>query len=77
MKSDYFVLLQNDFCCSLQIFSAIALKKRESCDEKFVTAKCGRVNDGATLTGGDLESLTANDRRQTQVVNFSNQEISR
>ena len=25
----------------------------------------------------DLESLTANDRRQTQVVNFANQEITR
>ena len=33
--------------------------------------------DRATLTGRDLESLSANDRRQTQVVNFSNQEISR
>ena len=31
----------------------------------------------ATLIGRALESLTANDRRQTQVVNFSNQEISR
>ena len=62
MKLDYFVLLQNDICCSLQ---------------NFITAKCACINDGATLTGRDLESLTANDRRQTQVVNVSNQEISR
>ena len=52
-------------------------QKRKSYDENFVTAKCACINDRATLTGRDLESLTANDRRQTQVVNFSNQEISR
>ena len=48
MKSEYFVLLPNDICCSLQSFSAIALK-RKSCDENFVTAKCAHINDRATL----------------------------
>ena len=48
MKSEYFVLLPNDICCSLQSFSAIALKTK-SYDENFVTAKCACINDGATL----------------------------
>ena len=29
MKSEYFVLLPNDICCSLQSFSAIALKTKK------------------------------------------------
>ena len=29
MKSEYFVLLSNDICCSLQSFSAIALKTKK------------------------------------------------
>ena len=43
--SEYFVLFPNDICCSLQSFAAIA--KNESFDEKFVTAKCSDINDGA------------------------------
>ena len=48
MKSEYFVLLPNDICCSLQSFAAIALKSK-SYDGKFVTAKCSCINYGATL----------------------------
>ena len=48
MKSEYFVLLPNDICCSLQSFAAIALKTK-SYDRKFVTAKCSNISDGATL----------------------------
>ena len=48
MKSEYFVLLSNDICCSLQSFSAITLKPKIY-EENFVTAKCARINDGATL----------------------------
>ena len=49
MKSEYFVLLPNDICFSLQSFSAIALKKKKL-DENFVTAKCACIDDRATLT---------------------------
>ena len=50
MKSEYFVLLPDNICCSLQSFSAIALK---TSDENFVTAKCACINDGATLKPSD------------------------
>ena len=48
MQSEYFVLLPNDICCSLQSFAAIALKSKKF-DGKFVTAKCSCINYGATL----------------------------
>ena len=48
MKSEYFLLLPNDICCSFQSFSAIAIKTK-SYDEIFVTAKSARINYGATL----------------------------
>ena len=48
MKSEYFTLLPNDFCCSFQSFAAIALKGK-SYDRNFVTAKCSSINDGAPL----------------------------
>ena len=35
MKSEYFVLLQNDICCSLQSFAAIALKNQKVMTENF------------------------------------------
>ena len=42
MKSEYFVLLPNDICCSLQ--------NRKSYDGNFVPAKCSCINYGATLS---------------------------
>ena len=48
MKSEYFTLSPNDFCCSFQSFAAIALKGK-SYDRNFVTAKCSSINDGAPL----------------------------
>ena len=53
MKSEYFVLLPNDICCSLQSFAAIALKSKKRYDGKFVTAKCSYINYGATLIDKD------------------------
>ena len=50
MKSEYFVLLPNDICCSLQSFAAIALKS-----QKFMTENLFQQNAlvliiyGATL----------------------------
>ena len=41
-------VIRNDICCSLQSFTAIALKTK-SYDGRFVTAKCSSINDGATL----------------------------
>ena len=49
MKPEYFVLLPNDICCSLQSFAAIALKTKKLW-RKIVTAKCSNINDEATLT---------------------------
>ena len=48
MKSEYFLLLPNNICNSLQSFVAIALKKKKF-GEKFVIAKCACINNGATL----------------------------
>ena len=45
MKSEYFILLLNNICNSLQSFAAIALKTKLSYDEKFAIAKCACIND--------------------------------
>ena len=47
VKSEYFVLLPIDICCSLPSFAAIVLKTEN--DGKFVTVKCSCINYGATL----------------------------
>ena len=48
MKSEYFLLLPNDICCSLQSFAAIALKTKKLW-RKIFTVKCSSINYGATL----------------------------
>ena len=50
MKSELFVLLPNDTCCSLQSFAAIELKTKTSSQ-----LKCTCINDGATLSRVDNE----------------------
>ena len=50
MKSECFVLLPDNTCCSLQSFAAIALKRKRY-DGKFVIAKCSSINDGDAITG--------------------------
>ena len=47
MKAEYFVLLSNDICCSLQFRSH--REEPKSYDGKFVTAKYSSINYGATL----------------------------
>ena len=43
MKWEYFVLLLNDICCSLQSFA-----RPSRYEGKFVTAKCSSINGGAS-----------------------------
>ena len=45
MKSEYFVLLPNDICCSLHSFSAIALK-----NEKVMTKTSSQLNAPVLIT---------------------------
>ena len=68
MKSEYFVLLLNDTCCSLQNFAAIALKSKNLW-RKFVTAKCSSINYGATLT------TSQNDEHQQKRLDLNDSKL--
>ena len=46
MKSEYFLLLPNDICCSLQSFAAIALKTKKLWREICHT----ELNDPVSMT---------------------------
>ena len=45
MKSEYFTLLPNDLCCSLQSFAAISSKK-----EKATTENLSQLNAPGLIT---------------------------
>ena len=45
MKSEYFTLLPNDLCCSLQSFAAISSKK-----EKLTTENLSQLNAPVLMT---------------------------